>query len=281
MRSNFVIYEHKTQDVAFQDERNGRSPLGCSPHLHREIELVYFLEGETVAYADSVRCVLRPGDVYVAFPNQIHYFETPKPEKYFLFVLKPELIPEFLELFTTGTPRSPVIRGADKLPRVEVLFRMLADVCTNRATPYSDAQVRGYLLALFSELLPRMSVSKVSAGDSGALRAIVSYCTRNFADDLSLSHLEEQLHLNKYYISHLFSNRLGIRFNDYINSLRISEACRYLLNSDLSITEISETVGFNTLRTFNRAFTKQLGRSPSEYRKSELDPVRDLGSPLR
>ena len=110
--------------------------------------------------------------------------------------------------------------------------------------------------------------------DSGALRSIVSYCTRNFSEDLSLSVLEEKLHLNKYYISHLFSNRLGIRFNDYINSLRISEACRFLLNTDLNVTEISELVGFNTLRTFNRAFTKQIGASPTEYRKNENIPAR-------
>jgi AraC-like DNA-binding protein len=41
------------------------------------------------------------------------------------------------------------------------------------------------------------------------------------------------------------------------------------LNSDASITEICEQVGFNTLRTFNRAFIKQMGVSPSEYRKRE------------
>ena len=82
------------------------------------------------------------------------------------------------------------------------------------------------------------------------------------------SSLEEALHLNKYYVSHLFSQKLGISFHDYINSLRVSEACRLLLNTEKSITQISEGVGFNTLRTFNRAFTKQLGISPSQYRKA-------------
>ena len=67
-------------------------------------------------------------------------------------------------------------------------------------------------------------------------------------------------------------DKLGLRFNDYVNSLRISEACRYLVHTDHSITEISEIVGFNTLRTFNRAFMKQLGISPSEYRKKDLSP---------
>jgi AraC-like DNA-binding protein len=81
--------------------------------------------------------------------------------------------------------------------------------------------------------------------------------------------LEEELHLSKYYISHLFGDKLGIRFNDYINSLRISEACRLLRTSTLSVTEISDASGFGTLRTFNRAFMKQMGMSPSEYRRGD------------
>jgi AraC-like DNA-binding protein len=78
--------------------------------------------------------------------------------------------------------------------------------------------------------------------------------------------LERDLHISKYYISHVMSQKLNIGFNDYVNSLRISSACRLLRKSDRSITEISELVGFNTLRTFNRAFFKQMGVTPSDYR---------------
>ena len=127
--------------------------------------------------------------------------------------------------------------------------------------------LRGYLTALLSELISRMEVNQVPRTDSDALRSIVSFCSKNYAQDLSLTALEENLHLNKYYISHLFSSKLGLRFNDYVNSLRISEACRLLLNSDESITAICDRVGFNTLRTFNRAFMKQMNTSPSDYRK--------------
>ena len=64
----------------------------------------------------------------------------------------------------------------------------------------------------------------------------------------------------------MINSRLHIGFNDYVNSLRISSACKRLVKSDDTVTEISETVGFNTLRTFNRAFRKQMGMTPSEYR---------------
>lgn len=271
---NLARYEQKTHGIYHRTDRDQQTALGCAPHLHRELELVYYLGGKTEAYADTVRCELQPGDVFLSFPDQIHGFDTHAPEKYFLFDIKPDLMPEFMGVFTQGIPLSPVIRGADKLPRVDTLLRMLADCCQSLDLEKSDKPLlRGILLALFSDLLDNMSISHVSAGESGALRAIVSYCTRNFNEDLSLSVLEEKLHLNKYYISHLFSGRLGLRFNDYINSLRVSEACKYLHNSTYSITEISELVGFNTLRTFNRAFVKQVGVSPTEYRKQDTVSV--------
>lgn len=116
-----------------------------------------------------------------------------------------------------------------------------------------------------------MPLCENKAGCSHTLQSVVSYCARNFNRELSLDVLEEELHISKYYISHLFSDRLGIRFNDYVNSLRVSDACRLLRQTDASITEISELVGFGTLRTFNRAFIKHTGVSPSAYRRSPSD----------
>jgi AraC-like DNA-binding protein len=190
------------------------------------------------------------------------------------FIFKPDLLPELMETFTIGTPTSPVIEGAANDPRIRALIDALTDTITREDFSHVSELRRGYLLALCAELVPIMKISKLPVGDSESLRTIVSFCTQNYAENLSLSLLEEKLHLNKFYISHLFSGRLGLRFNDYINSLRVSEACRYLLNSSLSITEIGSLVGFNTPRTFNRAFIKQLGLSPSEYRKQRMPEMR-------
>lgn len=269
-----IKYEKRIHDITYSDHRGatGRS-LSCAPHLHRELEMVYFTEGECVAIADSARCPLHAGDVFLTFPNQIHsYIKTSGVEKYALFILKADLIPEFTEIFQSCVPESPVIRGAGNDPKLAMLFDLLLAACKDaeRGDSYLEAQRRGYLLAIFSELLPQMKIAKLTLGDSDTLRAIVAFCAQNYAENLSLSVLQERLHLNKYYISHLFNDKLKIRFNDYINALRVNEACRFLTNTEASVTEISEMVGFNTLRTFNRAFIKHMNTSPSEYRKNNI-----------
>ncbi len=260
-----VVHEHRSQDIAFLKGRS-LSPL---PHLHRDLEMICIFEGEAIAYADSTRCELHAGDIFLSFPNQIHYYETAEPMQHVGFIFKPDLLPEMVELFNMGVPEQPVIRGAANEESVRALINALFETREREGYPHVSDLRRGYLLALCAELLPRMTVTRLPVGDCASLRAIVSFCSRNYSEDLSLSLLEEKLHLNKFYISHLISGKLGLRFNDYVNSLRVSEACRYLLNSAHGITEIGSLVGFNTSRTFNRAFIKQMGMSPTEYRKSK------------
>lgn len=280
---NTFRYELKKQEIEYRNALDGKSKLRCIPHLHREIELVCMYGGTTVAYADATRYEIHPGDIFLTFPDQIHYFETNEIEKYRLMIIKPDIMPELLDTLTMGVPESSVIRGGLNIPEIASLVDglFLSFSKKEHENPYVRSLRRGYLLALFSELLSRMSVNQPTVGDSDALRAIVAFCARNFAENLSLSLLEEKLHLNKYYISHLFSEKLDIRFNDYVNSLRVTEAKRYLRNTDLSVTEISEIVGFNTLRTFNRAFMKQIGVAPSEYRKKEFLPKKQLDTGAR
>jgi len=144
---------------------------------------------------------------------------------------------------------------------------------------YRDMARRGYYLAMFSEILAKLELTTTLPDDSGALRTIIRYCTSNYQRELTLSTLEKELHLSRYYISHLFSDKLHIAFNDYINSLRVSGACHYLRHSDLTVTAIAEQVGFGTTRTFNRAFLRQMDCSPMQYRKrnqKQLPETRSL-----
>ncbi len=271
-----IKYEHRKKDIYTWG--SAQQPLEYrTPHMHRELEIILYYGGRTHAYVDSVGYELQTGDVFVTFPNQIHSYETVAPENYRLFLVKPDLVPELSDAFELLIPTSAVIRRAANEPRIRVLADALAEVCNaGEEKPYRSAMLHGYLLAFLSELITRMEVNQVPRTDSDALRSIVSFCSKNYAQDLSLTSLEENLHLNRYYISHLFSSKLGLRFNDYVNSLRISEACRQLMNSDDSITAICDRVGFNTLRTFNRAFMKQMNVSPSDYRKN--NQRRDGGS---
>ena len=271
-----AFYENRNTEFYSRNNESGKRRLQCTAHLHYHIEMVLMLEGECDAFCDIEQCRIRSGDVFLSFPNQIHRFDSFGPEQYYLFIISPDMMPELTALFTDSTPRSALIKGVGSDPEILALFKRLTKLKSPESA-LEEVERRGYLLALFGKLLAMMKLTNTTQSESHSLKAIVNYCTKNYTKELSLSVLEQELHISKYYISHLFSDKLHIGFNDYINSLRVSFACHHLRHSDRSVTEISDLVGFGTLRTFNRAFFKQMGRTPSEYRRaapSEISPAK-------
>lgn len=261
------FYEKRDRDFCYRDDRGGSITLACSPHLHRHIEFAFMIDGFADGYADSSVYRIEKGDFFIAFPNQIHRFVSYGSEKYMLFIVSPDLVPELAPLMLGASPAKNLIKAKDAPPRLRMILEALADVWLHPGE-HSDVILRGYLGALLGELLPVLSPSQVRGADTQVLRSVIDFCAENYTRPLSLSMLSDELHISKYYISHLFSNKLNIGFNDYINSLRVSAACRQLRSGERSITEVCESVGFSTLRTFNRAFLKHVGTSPSEYRKN-------------
>lgn len=267
-----AYFEKRDIDFYFRDDRGGKTRLRCSPHLHPHIEFVYMIEGCAEGYADSGVCTIRPGDFFIAFPNQIHRFESNGPEKYLLFIVDPDLIPEFCGRLLDTLPSTNLLPADQQPPELALTMHALAQAAESSGE-HRELILRGYLLALFGIIFRHLPAAPYRSADNQLLRAVMDYCTKNYTRPLSLSSLADELHLSKYYVSHLFSDKLKVGFNDYVNSLRVSAACRLLIQTEFSITDICAQVGFSTLRTFNRAFLRHAGVTPSAYRKNSSTPT--------
>ena len=262
-----IYYEKRIQDFSSRRITHGEKPLCCGPHLHYHIEILYIKKGKTTAYADSQRFDVGEGDIFVSFSNQVHRFSDFDPEQYVLLIVTPEFSPELTGLLTESLPESNLLKNADRFPTlVSLLYRIDGEI--NHPRENGNLVIRGALTSFFAELLRLMPLTRTRSSETRTLRTVVDFCSKNYNTALSLLTLEKELHISKYYISHLFGDRLGISFSDYINSIRVSHACRCLMQTDMSVTEIADFVGFNTSRTFNRAFIRHMGMPPSEYRKN-------------
>lgn len=263
-----VKYEKRVVDFYCRDDDNGRIGLHCGAHLHYHIEIAYMISGKSRALVDSEAYDVEAGDMLVIFPNKIHRFtDIEKHPRYKLFIINPNLVPEFESDLAVRSPKSALIKNARGNKRLDALISILAEY-KDFPSRYREDLMRGYLLSFFGEIMSMMELDLSRSEENQSMKSLVLYCSKNFTRELSLSVLEKELHLSKYYISHIFSDKLGVGFIEYINSLRISEACRLLRTTDYSITEVADASGFGTLRTFNRAFIKQIGMSPSNYRKN-------------
>ena len=138
----------------------------------------------------------------------------------------------------------------------------------NSDHPYRHLIERGYMLALLSKLFGMMEFADQNEFCLSAIQNVLFYCDNHYASDISLEKIAEALYISKYYVSHIFSEKIKIRFSDYINALRIRDAAQQLTGTAKSITEIAYSTGYNNIRSFNRQFINQSGTTPSGYRKA-------------
>lgn len=105
----------------------------------------------------------------------------------------------------------------------------------------------------------------------------LQYIMKNYRNDLSLEEIAENCFLNKYYLSHLFTQIEGTSIGKYVQNLRISEARKRLRETNDSVAIIANSVGFHDSGHFCRIFKKETGLTPLQYRKSvsDLKPGKD------
>ena len=104
-----------------------------------------------------------------------------------------------------------------------------------------------------------------------AITGITRYLQEHLAEEISLSVLAEQFHLNPQYISQLFKSEIGVNFLVYLTNIRMEKAKKLLLSTALSIAEVAEQSGYGDYRVFTKVFKKSEGITPSQYRRDFLE----------
>lgn len=95
---------------------------------------------------------------------------------------------------------------------------------------------------------------------------VIEYINKNYYDNLSREGLAASVNMHPDNLSKHFNAYSKIRIGDYINKLRILDAAEKLKTTDENVLNIAYSVGFESLRTFNRAFSKHIGTTPERYR---------------
>lgn len=93
------------------------------------------------------------------------------------------------------------------------------------------------------------------------------YLQTHFAEDISLQSLADEFHMSKAYISRVFKSEMGDNLFSYLNILRVEKSKQMLKGTGLKIYEIAAAVGYKSTVSFNYAFNRIVGESPSQYRE--------------
>lgn len=126
------------------------------------------------------------------------------------------------------------------------------------------------LVDISSEVIKQLFQKIDDQKYSENIKQVMSLIHKDFNDDLSLKLVSDELHLNPDYLGQLFKKEAKMSFSKYLNEYRIQQAQELLRNTNQSIAEIADNVGYTTTAYFYRNFKSICGLSPKEYRKKYI-----------
>lgn len=233
-------------------------------------KLCLVTSGEGVFTMHGKNYDLRPGDLFFIFPSATHSIRSGADENdpnrlqciYISFIgIRSNQIMSRFHITSTA----PVYSGHSELiPFWENAIRIAGK---NNQDLISE-----------SVLLFTLSVigAATEAGEemqsSNLIQSIKKYVDENFSDqDLSLNSICAHYNYNPKYISTLFKKYFKVGINEYVNTIRIQEACTLINDNMTSVKDIAAKCGFRDQYYFSRVFKSRLGISPSQYIQNQKE----------
>lgn len=240
-------------------------------HYHDLYELYFLEDGYHSTIIEDKLFQLFPRDVALYTPNILHkshntngysrtciYFTTNYLKKYF----SDKAISALTECFKT-----PVISLDDHaFSQIRQIFPLLK--ADNPKAEGSGAFM--YLTAILAILnRNKDSYHPIQLSqEQEKLALTLRYIHQNYNSINNISEIASKLYVTKYHLCHIFKAATGLTLVEYINHIKIRQACNLLKCTEKSVTQIGADCGFNSPMYFCKTFKKLMGIAPSEYRKS-------------
>lgn len=252
-------------------------------HSHSYYELFYLKTGQCIYSLNNYLYHLTAGDMFIVVPGELHstQYEGSEPCERIIIYCKLNSIPEdFLLRYSAIreqlTHSGKIIfskKGSVQLDKL--ISRMLFE--NGQPDDYSS----GFLTLQTMELLLNIRRNgiwidepfKQNDNTSTDIDDAIKYIAVNYQLPLTLSEVAANVSLSPTYLSKKFKKITGYTFKEYVNYIRITQACQALLTTDDSITKIALNSGFSSSNYFKDLFRKINGMSPRTFRQQAANKI--------
>ena len=126
------------------------------------------------------------------------------------------------------------------------------------------------LLAILSEHYARLTQDgnseKTDYGSNEYVRLAMDYINEMYMHNINVADIVEHIGITRSHLNFVFQKELNITIQRFLNDFRMHKAANLLVNTALSIKEISNQVGYTDQLVFSKAFKRKYGMSPKSYR---------------
>jgi len=246
-------------------------------HFHPYYELFYLKSGKCTYTVDKKHYQMEAGDLFIVPPGCEHStkYEGNVPcERVVIYCRMEQFLPVFWNNHPDILPHfqetSKILVDSWGQQQIDLIFNQMIQ---EHQTPSRYSEELTSLLLMELLLVIDRSGLYVYEGinipyhPTQDIEDALRFIDLNYAMPITLEDVASHICLSPTYLSKKFHKVTGSTFKEYLNYIRIRQACQSLLTTDDSITKIALNCGFSSSNYFKDLFRKINGVSPREYRK--------------
>lgn len=269
----------KDFDIKKIRRSNTISESNCEPHVHPFNEIFYLSSGECTSFIDHNIYKFGKGDLVIVPGGCLHktVYTGKGIHERIVISFRQEITDWIKEQIGAEYLKNCMVPGVINIPekRRNYVDSLLDKLMFENDTPdiLSTAFIKAGLVELLLFIIRckeyEDNVIKEIDVDNRKIQEVATYIFEHYTENILLEDVADKFDMSKSFLSKRFKTATGFGFKEYIINLRIQNACRLLLETNKSITDIAFECGFNDSNYFGDSFRKIKGISPRKYRKNE------------
>ena len=278
-----VIFKHVLDGIMVERVIRDEEFSMPSSHIHPEFEIYYLISGTRHYFIEDNFYHIGKSSLVLIDTMQIHKTSAygKEPHERFLVELTAEPFAGFFfrltgESFQYAFKELAGVWELDEDERcfVDDIFATITSELNEQKLYYQTlvmmklAELLFYVARLKAER--RVKTSSGKSSKHIQINGVTDYISTNYDKPISLDMICKRFYINKSYLCRAFKDVTGSTVQEYIHMCRIKKAQELLKGSNMSISEVSDAIGFGTLTHFERVFRKYMETTPFKYRKKML-----------
>ena len=261
-------------------------------HWHNSIQIIYVLKGSIKITIDTDSFILNERDVEIVNIDESHRLYSDEDNKVLIFHIDPYFFEKYYKdinnvFFYTSSAESNLQSSEEYSVLKDLLSILLCEV-VQKNVDY-DEEIESTLVDLLYHLINNFHYLtyekeelKENSEQLARYHRISKYIFNNYDTNITLQDIAKKEFLSPHYLSHEIKYATGYSFTDLVNQTRVEESVKLLLDTDLSISEISDEVGFSHVRYLNKNFKIYYDCTPLQFRKKnklsdeELEKIKNV-----
>ncbi|MGL4337177.1 MAG: AraC family transcriptional regulator [Turicibacter sp.] len=255
------------------------SNYSFGPAVRSHYLIHYVISGRGVLVLNKKMYTIEAGQAFIIFPNEVSFYQADEhdPWKYTWIGFNGLKADLFIENLNIKPSSNPIIMFETE----PLCFKELREI--DEIWVHDEVKILGLLYLMFYDLLKQNTSRSINIYDSQKSKnpyadQAKDFISKNYYKKLSIEDIASHIGLNKSYLGNLFKATFNISIKAYILDLQMKKACQLLKDTNMSIYEVAQAVGYDDALQFSKIFKKHVNSSPKDYRKyaiyDELDLIR-------